>query len=200
MIDLLKRLPSYERKSPVEIYKMQAIYNEYRKLAAYRLYLSAELIISTSVDYLSNWEELLSLPTPQFELDSDDPDYDIEYYKYLNFRRGRIRSRLRGYGTVTEKLVRLVCKSFWKGEVDVWCDYSNYTVHVDFVDRFGRPDAEAELLDLLRKMLPAHLELESSFTPRTWRQVYISTESWGDINKYTWLQVYEKEGILGEDI
>ena len=196
MIDLIKYLPIYERESVIEQAKMQAVYNEFKRLVAYKESLLKEMYISTSEEYLFEWEQILGLPTVEFECDEQDPDYDAKYEQYLTSRRNSIQARLRGYGTVTKELIERICNSYWDGQVEVICIYSEYTVQINFENKPGIPAFLNEILERVREILPAHLALENIYRPRTWQEVKDGAATWADLLSHTWQDIYDKEDVF----
>ena len=149
----LKHLPLYYRKSSIAQSFFNAIAAEFKRLDAFKEKLKDERYISTSTVYLAEREKALGLNTPEItaKIMSNYTVEKLENYtveeletmavsdspalrnQWLDYRRSRIRARLRGIGTVNEALIKKIAESYTDGEVDIVCDYSNYNVTINSV-------------------------------------------------------------------
>jgi uncharacterized protein YmfQ (DUF2313 family) len=136
----------------------------------------AQFFVDTATWGLTTWERICGLssnnyvynPFSKIEglLFSDLETYswgDLEktaHPKSIEERRGAIKSRLRGYGTVTKEHIQNVAKSYANGDVEVVEDYVNYKIIVRFVNKFSVPSDLEDLQEFLREIIPAHLEVE----------------------------------------
>lgn len=124
-----------------------------------------------TADYsLGRWEKELEI-----EINNS---YDVE------FRRSRIRSKLRGQGTITVNLIKNVAESFSNGEVDVIEDNPQYSFTVKFVGTKGIPPNLNDLKKAIEDIKPAHLLAIYKFTYTVWQEVKAIT--WGQVKTRTW--------------
>lgn len=217
-MELLNYMPLYFRKSKIGYAILAAIEKEFERLEQYQKHLEKEMLITTSVDYLTEREKVLGLSTPVYNPEKSMSDYTVEelsaftvielssftvigtssnaYIEWLEYRRSRIWARIRGYGTVNENLIKRISESYTDGEVDIVCDYSNYNVTINFISKFGKPAAINEIIKTIKTILPAHLKLKYKYKYRTWQEVFNNSKSWADLLPYTWQEVLEKEDIL----
>lgn len=217
-MELLNYMPLYFRKSKIGYAILTAIEKEFERLKQYQKHLEKEMLIATSVDYLPEREKVLGLSTPVYNPEKSMSDYTVEelsaftvielssftvigtssnsYIEWLEYRRSRIRARIRGYGTVNENLIKRVAESYTDGEVDIVCDYSKYNVTINFISKFGKPAAINEVIKTIKTILPAHLTLNYKYKYRTWQDVLDNTNSCVDLLPYIWQEILEKEDIL----
>jgi hypothetical protein len=111
-----------------------------------------------------------------------------------NERRDKIVSRIRGTGTATLKVIKGVAESYDKGSVDVIEDHTAYTVTIQFVDTTGVPPNLDDLLNAVRDVLPAHLDLLYEFNYFLWTDMEAENWTWEQLDdlNLTWdqLEVY----------
>ncbi|AZU64884.1 phage portal protein [Neobacillus mesonae] len=123
-----------------------------------------QFFIDTATWGLANWERI-------FGIVADES-------KPLEQRRSVIKSKLRGYGTVTAAFIKNVAESFENGAVDVVEDAANYTVKITFIDTRGVPGNLDDIKKALRDIIPAHLAISFEFTYLRWSEF--------DAKNYTW--------------
>lgn len=129
---------------------------------------------------LDLWEEELALsPSPE---------------QPFGERRDQVISRLRGTGTATIRVVQEVSEAYDNGKIDVIENHEAYTVTIQFIDTFGVPPNLENLLDAVRAVLPAHLDLQYEFNYFLWSDLDAGNWTWGqfDALNLTWdqLEVY----------
>lgn len=105
-------------------------------------------------------------------------------------RRSVIKSKVRGTGTVTVKLVKRVAEAYDNGVVEVTEDNPNYTVKIKFISNHGVPVNLDDIEKALSDIIPAHLAIIFEFTYMTWGALDAKGLTWGSlsINNYTWDQ------------
>lgn len=115
--------------------------------------LMAQLEVETATWGLKYWETALGLNVGE----SKDADY----------RRSRIRAKLRGAGVTTVAMVKNVAESFSDGAVDVTEHPDQYQIDIKFVGTLGIPPNMDDLTQSLRESLPAHLKWDYLFVYNT---------------------------------
>lgn len=149
-MDLIKYLPSFYANS-VEVTDIQTnIDVERGALQTVVTELLEQVFIDTSTWGLAYYEDLLNLHTDNTE-------------SYAN-RRARIKTYLRSQGTATKDAIKNICKSFVNGEVDVIESNSEYKVTIKFIGDQGIPSNLDYLRSSLREAIPAHLNMQFTFT------------------------------------
>lgn len=135
--------------------------------------LKNQLFIETATWGLNLWEKFLDLPTDESK-------------SYLD-RRSVIKSKLRGYGTVTKQLIQDVAQAYLNGEVEVDEFKDAFTVGIKFVGKRGNPPNMSDIQDAIRTILPAHLAIVFEFTYAHWDEIQlILQELFNDLDDMTW--------------
>ncbi|WP_337100930.1 putative phage tail protein [Paenibacillus sp. YIM B09110] len=110
-------------------------------------------------------------------------------------RRSVIRSKLRGTGTVTARLIKSVAEAYANGEVEVIEDNAVYKVSISFISTLGVPLNLADLEQAIRNVLPAHLVVKYVFRFLTWNEITFTSKPWDawDALELTWneMEVYK---------
>lgn len=111
-----------------------------------------QFFIDTADKNLERWEKDLGIP--------------ISNEKDTLFRRSIIKSKLRGIGTVTVKLLENVAQSYEKGKIEVIeneeCIVNNKCI-IKFIDTLGAPPNLEDLKNAIEEIKPAHLIVEYEF-------------------------------------
>lgn len=126
---------------------------------------------------LAKWEAVCGIPA------------DVS--KPYDQRRSVIKSKLRGAGTVTLEVIKNVADSFENGEINVEENFSKYEVVITFIGKRGRPPNEPDMRNVLREIIPAHLELVFKYTYLTWEEMDAANLSWETLEalNMTWDQL-----------
>ncbi len=103
-----------------------------------------QLSVETATWGLKYWEQTLGIP--------------VEEAKEAEFRRGRIRAKLRGAGVTTVAMIQNVAESFSNGEVAVTEFSDLFRLEIKFVGTVGIPPNMDDLTEALREIMPAHLQ------------------------------------------
>lgn len=177
MRDLIACFPAYYLASPEMCDLQQAMQPELAALREYQDDVTAQLCVETATWGLSSWETALGIP-----VDEDKP---------LDFRRSRIRGKLRGNGVTTVAMIQNVAESYSNGAVEVTEYPAQYKLEIKFVGTFGIPPNMDDLTQTLRDILPAHLEWVYVFILNTWAAAGALT--WGQAKALTWKQLRESE-------
>jgi hypothetical protein len=105
---------------------------------------------STATWDLPAWEEELGIVPPAGQSISE--------------RRAVIRSKMRGIGKFSGRLIKNVVEAYDNGVVDVAFDPPTGTFTVTFVSTWGIPPNYADAVRLVEEIIPAHLLVEFAFT------------------------------------
>lgn len=119
--------------------------------------------ISTATWGLREWERVCGITT--------------DTNKTLGERRSNIKAKLRGYGVVTVEHINNISDGYYGGQTDVIERYGEYTIVVKFISSYGIPSNLSDLQDVLREIIPAHLDIEYEFKFVTYdvlKQLYVT--------------------------
>jgi hypothetical protein len=105
--------------------------------------------VSTATWGLANWETELGIVPP-----AGQP---------IEQRRAVVRSKMRGYGKFTGRLLKSVAEAYENGTVDVSFDASTSTLTVRFVDTLGAPPNIGDLQRAIAEIVPAHLLVDYEY-------------------------------------
>lgn len=135
--------------------------------------LLAQLLIDTATWGLWYWER----------------DYGVTAAarETLEERRGHVRGKLRGVGTVTRESLENMADGFVQGRTRVTERPDMYTVEMAFLDVFGVPSNLDDLKAVVRMMLPAHLAMEYIIRYRLWKDY--AGQTWSQRKGQTWGQM-----------
>ncbi len=116
-----------------------------------------QFFVDTATWTLDRWEAEVGVPVMPSQPASE--------------RREKIKSRIRGYGTATIRLLKLVAEAYDAGAIAVVEDYTAWTLLVRFVDTAGVPPNLSDLQNALRAVTPAHLGLLYEYRWTIWDRV-----------------------------
>jgi len=172
--DMMALLPTlYE-----EVYEMRAIMAaegpEFDDLKAVVADVIRQWFVETATWGLNRWEAEFGI-TPL----AGQP---------LDQRRAVIRSRIRGTGTVTIRMIKRLAEAYDGGTVEVTNDSAAYTFTVHFVDTRGVPPNLDDLKAAIELIKPAHLAVEYEFSYLTWNELNAKNLTWDqfDAADLTW--------------
>ena len=173
MIDLMEYLPDFYENN-ITMKELQGTLSEIiTKFDDGRNEVLDNCFISTTSEMLSRYEKIFGL--------------NIDISKSDEFRRERLKAKVRGNGTTTKQLIEQVASAFSNGAVEVIEDNRNYKFFVKFVGTLGIPENIADLELTIKEIKPAHLEFEFIYTYNTWKVV--ETLTWNEASAYTWEQI-----------
>jgi len=138
-----------------------------------------QFFVDTSTFALERWERDLGI-----QINNNKPEA---------FRRSVVKSKLRGSGTITVKLMQNVSESYSNGEVEVIEQNQDYYFIIKFVGTKGIPPNMDDLQKAIEEIKPAHLAVEYEFTYTTWGEVKNIT--WGEAKVGTWVQLRTRKVI-----
>ncbi|MEG1683910.1 MAG: putative phage tail protein [Oscillospiraceae bacterium] len=136
-----------------------------------------QLCVDTATWGLDAWEAALGLP--------------VETQREADYRRSRVKSKLRGAGVTTVALLTETAASFSNGAVAVIEYPKEYRLEIKFIGTFGIPPNLEDLTAALREVMPAHLRWKYVFVLNTWATALGST--WGQLAGKTWQAVKESK-------
>lgn len=174
-MQLIQRYPDYLQRGPEFADIQQALEPERLALWQAEDGLIAQLCVDTATWGLRYWEEALGLP--------------VELGKETEFRRSRVRAKLRGVGVTTVALIRDTAASFSNGAVEVTEQAAQYRIKIKFSGTIGIPPNLDDLTAALREIMPAHLGWDYIYVFNTWAAV--KARAWAELKARTWAAVKE---------
>lgn len=177
MRELIGCFPTYYLASLEMCDLQQAMQPEITALQEYQEDVIDQLCVETATWGLSSWEKALGIP--------------VDESKTLDFRRSRIRAKLRGNGVTTVAMIQSVAESYSNGSVFVTEYPEQYKLEIKFVGTLGIPPNMDDLTQTLRDILPAHLEWAYVYIFNTWSAAGVLT--WGQASTRTWQEMRERE-------
>lgn len=148
MKEFVKMLPSYYYESNEVVSIQDSIEKQYEILEQCKEDLINQLFVNTATWGLSYWEKRFGI--------------DVDITKSYEYRRSRLKSKMRGMGTVTNSLIKNVANSFDNGTVDV-IEGLNNLLTIKFIDRTGTPPNLLDLKFAINEIKPAHLAVLYEF-------------------------------------
>lgn len=170
---LIARYPDFYAGSPEFADLQGALEPEALSLWTAQGGLMDQLCVNTATWGLQYWEQTLGIT--------------VEQGKDLEYRRSRIRSKLRGSGVTTVALIESVAESFSNGDVAVTEYPQAYRLEIKFVGTIGIPPNLEDLTASLREILPAHLAWDYVMVYNTWDVT--AQHTWDELRQRTWEQV-----------
>ncbi|SHH76191.1 hypothetical protein SAMN02745135_02002 [Caloranaerobacter azorensis DSM 13643] len=152
-MNLMNLLPPYYNGNLTMEELQSIIGTEIKKVSEGLNKTISECFINTASDLLSRYEKIHGLT--------------VDVSKPYEFRRERIKAKIRGTGTVTKQIIKEVASSYSNGEVEVIEDNENYRFIIKFVSTIGIPRNIADLKLTIEEIKPAHLTYTFEFTYRT---------------------------------
>ena len=167
---LIARYPDFYAGSPEFVDMQNALEPEALALWTARDGLMDQLCVNTATWGLQYWEQTLGIT--------------VEQGKDLEYRRSRIRSKLRGSGVTTVALIESVAESFSNGDVAVTEYPQDYRLEIKFVGTIGIPPNLEDLTASLREILPAHLAWDYVMVYNTWDMT--AQHTWNELRQRSW--------------
>lgn len=167
---LIARYPDFYAGSPEFVDMQNALEPEALALWTARDSLMDQLCVNTATWGLQYWEQTLGIT--------------VEQGKDLEYRRSRIRSKLRGSGVTTVALIESVAESFSNGDVAVTEYPQAYRLEIKFVGTIGIPPNLEDLTESLREILPAHLAWDYVMVYNTWDMT--AQHTWDELRQRSW--------------
>ncbi len=108
------------------------------------------------------------------------------------FRRERIKAKLRGSGTITKSMIEQTAKAYSGGEVEIIENPKLNSFIVKFIGTLGRPDNLEGLTLTIEEIKPAHLSYTFEFIYNT--NLKLSAYTHAHLSGYTHEQL--REGVI----
>lgn len=128
--------------------------------------------VGTATWDLPNWEEEFGIVPP-----AGQP---------IEQRRAVVRSKMRGYGKFSGRLLKNVTEAYDNGTVDVSFDPPTSTFTVRFVSTIGLPPNLDDLKRAVEEIIPAHLVIKYEFRYITYAE--LSNMTWTQLQNTKWNQ------------
>lgn len=172
-LDLMWYLPPYWHEMKEMVPLQKAIGYELWSLREMVRNLADQTILSTATYTLSKWEENYGL--------------DTDLTKSYEFRRERLRAKMRGAGTTTKAMIENVASSFAGGDAVVYEYPQDNRFVVKFTGIKGIPANMQDLTATIEEIKPAHLQFDYEYSYNYWNSLKIRT--WDHLKPYTWEQL-----------
>ena len=133
-----------------------------------------QFFVDTADFTLERWEKELGIEV--------NNSYDTSY------RQSRIKSKLRGQGTITVKLIENVAESFVNGDVEIIENNPLYSFTVKFIGPRGIPPNVDDLKAAIEDIKPAHLVVVFEYRYLIWDELDARAITWDvlDALALTW--------------
>lgn len=177
MTALISRYPAFYAGSPEFVDIQNALDPEVQRMWASSDGVQDQLCVDTATWGLKYWEQTLGIP--------------VELEKDLEYRRSRVRAKLRGAGTTTVALIKSVSESYSNGAVDVIEHPEKYALDIKFIGTIGVPPNLSDLTASLREIMPAHIHWEYIILYNTWEAA--SKHTWTELASRTWGKLREEK-------
>lgn len=176
-MELMDLLPEYYRGNQT-MEELQAILSKDMNMLANNYNQTVnQCFINTATTLLSRYERIYGIK--------------VDISKSEEFRRERIRAKVRGTGTVTKKMMEEVAKSYSNGEVEVIEDNTNNKFIIKFIGTKGMPPNMADLTLTIEEIKPAHLAFGFEYVYNT--HAILSQFTQTQIGNFTHQQLREEE-------
>ncbi|MGE5627838.1 MAG: putative phage tail protein [Solirubrobacterales bacterium] len=163
-----------------------------------KIYLAQQAQLNILNDDIQDLINQCFIDTATWSLDIWEEEYGLKTIAGYNtdYRRTRVKARMRGQGTCTKALIENVAESFSNGEVDVIEDNANSQFIVKFIGVMGIPPNMDDLQAALEDIKPAHLAYAFEYTYINWNQFDNYNKTWDqwDALNLTWdqFEVYKE--------
>lgn len=189
--NMLRYMPDYYQPSQVIRAAFKAVTAELRRLEFDADTVRDSIFLDSVVENITRWEADLGITTNKT--------------KPYDFRREKVRAKLRALGTTTKTMIQTVAAAFSNGdvytttyflnenmtleehEVEVIEDNANYSFKVKFTGVKGIPENMTDLSAILEEIKPAHLAFSYDYTYNVWD--FLLTKTWGDVAPLTWSEI-----------
>ena len=178
--NMLKQLPTYERKSRTIQEIIKSYDREFRNTEQQLVVVRRNQQIDTAIESL--W--------------ISERDLGIRNRTTLNYqqRREQIISRnIASFSQTTEAVIKQVAAAYSNGEVDVNKTSIPGVYEIKFIGIRGIPNNLDGLKDAVEVVVPAHLQFDYAFIFNTWS--FLANKTWGSVNRMTWDDLRTWEGV-----
>ncbi|MCO1599816.1 putative phage tail protein [Desulfosporosinus nitroreducens] len=171
--DMLKLLPSYYNNSRLFGSLLDTYTKELRGLEFKLDTVQDSYFVDSVVENIIRWEQDLGIAS------------DVS--KPYNFRREKVKAKLRAVGTTTKAMIETVAAAFSDGQVEVIEDNASYAFRVKFTGTKGTPANMTDLTAILEEIKPAHLAFSYDYTYNTWS--FLADKTWQEVSALTWAEI-----------
>jgi hypothetical protein len=161
-----------------KLYSSQQI--ELDNLDKYVQEIMDQCFIDTATWGLDIWERFCGLP--------------ISSNKPVDERRSTIKSRVRGYGTITKAMLQNLLKAYPGGSAEIIEDVLSSKFTVKFNDYYRVPDEPSipQMYKALDIVKPAHLVYDHTFTYKWWGFDQLKVKTWNEVGSWGSFRTYEE--------
>lgn len=152
-MDLINLLPDYYRGNKTMEELQGILSSDINNLTNNFNKTIDQCFVNTATSLLSRYEKIYGI--------------QVDVSKSNEFRRERVRAKIRGVGTVTKQMIEATARSYSNGEVEVIEDPANYSFKIKFVGTKGLPPNMADLTLTIGEIKPAHLAFTFEYVYRT---------------------------------
>lgn len=177
-MDLMELLPEYYKGNKT-MQELQSILSTGVNNLALKLDETIDqCFVNTATSLLSRYEDVYGI--------------QVDVNKSNEFRRERIRAKIRGIGTVTKQMIVDTAASYSNCEVEVIEDPANYKFVIKFVGVKGIPANMGDLTVTIEEIKPAHLSYTFEYVYRTNLELNSYTHDY--LNGFTYAEL--REGVI----
>ena len=175
--EMLSYLPQYYEKSRVVYNILETEGLEFDATHQRLKETLDQFFVQTATWGLGKWESQLEIEPPIGATHTE--------------RREKIIAKIRGVGTATIAVIKRTAEAYDQGAVDVYEDHPAYKITLVFIDTTGVPPNLQSLLDAVRDVVPAHLEMAHRFNYFLWDELDSRGWTWTvlDTMTITWDQI-----------
>ncbi len=173
-MELINLLPDYYRGNKTMEDLQSIVSNNINHLDSNFKETIDQCFVNTATTLLSRYEKIHGL--------------QVDISKSDEFRRERIRAKIRGTGTVTKQMIVDVARAYSNGEVEVTENPTTYNFKIKFTGSRGIPANMADLTLTIEEIKPAHLSFTFEFVFQTWDEFESYNHTWDewDTLNLTW--------------
>lgn len=173
---LLNQMPSFYSNSGTMIQLFQVEDTEILQLQEAAESVLDQFFIESADTTIDRWEQEVGVPKSNLPIEQ---------------RRETVKSKLRGYGTVTVSHIKNICDAFTNGDVAVVEKPSTYEFEIKFQNVRGIPPNMNDLQSVIEQIKPAHLGVTYIYLYTTWDRFDSFNLTWDafDALNKTWDEI-----------
>ncbi|WP_432662455.1 putative phage tail protein [Wukongibacter baidiensis] len=152
--ELMKYLPLYYNKKTGFMSNVQ---NSFSEEIGRLNYLNKDMLDQSFVES-ATWG---------LDICEEELGIETDISKTYEARREAIIAKLRGFGTLTEKMLKNTALAFTNAEVEIIENYDDYSFVIKFGSTRGRPPNLQDFIDMIETIKPAHLDFDLEFIYNT---------------------------------
>jgi uncharacterized protein YmfQ (DUF2313 family) len=173
---LLNQMPSFYQNSSTMIQLFQVEDTEILQLQEAAESVLNQFFIESADTTIDRWEQEVGVFKSNLPIEQ---------------RRETVKSKLRGYGTVTVSHIKNICDAFTNGDVAVVEKPSAYEFEIKFQNVRGIPSNIDDLQSVIEQIKPAHLRVTYNYLYTTWDRFDSFNFTWDafDTLNKTWDEI-----------